>query len=190
MAEPVTRRRRGTRLESAIFDAVWAELADNGYARLTMEGVAARARTGKQVLYRRWPSRLALVLAAMRERSGSVLDRAPDTGCLRDDAASLLRSMAGRQRELGAEVVRGLLLDAADLDPASFSRMSELWGTVIERAAERGEIGTAPVPPHVVDAVSDLLRYRMVVSAEQVTDDVIDHLVDDIFLPLIRAHAG
>ena len=184
------RRRRGAELEDAIFAAVWAELAHTGYGRLTMEGVAARARTGKQVLYRRWPSRPALVLAAMRHRSGSILDHAPDTGSLREDAVILLRHMVARQRELGIEVMRGLLFEAADLDPAAIAQTQRLWESLTERAAKRGEIGAGPVPPYVAVAGADLLRYRMLVSAEEVTDNEIDRLVDDVFLPLIRSHAG
>jgi AcrR family transcriptional regulator len=59
-------RRRGERLENALYEAALAELADVGYGGLTMEGVAARARTGKAALYRRWPTKHALVLAALR----------------------------------------------------------------------------------------------------------------------------
>ncbi|ORW04665.1 TetR/AcrR family transcriptional regulator [Mycobacterium kyorinense] len=59
-------RRRGKELEHALYDAALAELAAVGYAGLTMEGIAARARTGKAALYRRWPSKYALVQDALR----------------------------------------------------------------------------------------------------------------------------
>lgn len=68
MAQPtkaVRSRRRGEALEHALYDATLAELADLGYAGLTMEGIAARARTGKAALYRRWPTKHALVHAAL-----------------------------------------------------------------------------------------------------------------------------
>ena len=183
------RRRRGEELENSILEAVWAELTETGYTRLTMEGVAARAQTGKQVLYRRWPSRPALVLAAVRKHSGSIVDQPPDTGTLRGDALVLLTHMAARQRELGTEVARGILLDAVELDPDSLVPMSELWVTIVRRAVERGEIGDAPVPERVVTAAGDLLRYRLFVAAEQVTDAMIEELVDEVFLPLISEHA-
>ncbi len=61
----VRSRRRGKELEHALYDAALAELAAVGYARLTMEGIAARARTGKAALYRRWPSKHALVHDAL-----------------------------------------------------------------------------------------------------------------------------
>jgi len=189
-AESPAHRRRGAELESSILEAVWAELTEAGYARLTMEGVAARARTGKQVLYRRWPNRLELVLAAVRSRTGSIVDRVPDTGSLREDALALLRNMARRQLDLGTEVIRGLLLEVADLDPNSLTRMSELWNSVVERAAKRGEIGGAPVPEQVIGVLSELLRYRLVVSEEQVTEETLEGLVDDVFLPLVRVHAA
>lgn len=68
MAQPtkVARsRRRGEALEHALYDATLAELGDVGYAGLTMEGIAARARTGKAALYRRWSTKHALVQAAL-----------------------------------------------------------------------------------------------------------------------------
>lgn len=59
-------RRRGKELEHALYDAALAELADVGYAGLTMEKIAARARTGKAALYRRWSSKRDLVQAALQ----------------------------------------------------------------------------------------------------------------------------
>lgn len=58
-------RRRGKALEHALYDAALAELADAGYAGLTMEGIAARAHTGKAALYRRWSCKRDLVEAAL-----------------------------------------------------------------------------------------------------------------------------
>jgi AcrR family transcriptional regulator len=58
-------RRRGEVLERALYDATLAELASVGYGGLTMEGIAARARTGKAALYRRWTNKHDLVHAAL-----------------------------------------------------------------------------------------------------------------------------
>jgi AcrR family transcriptional regulator len=59
-------RRRGEVLERALYDATFAELASVGYGGLTMEGIAARAHTGKAALYRRWASKHDLVQAALQ----------------------------------------------------------------------------------------------------------------------------
>ncbi|KAA8969232.1 TetR/AcrR family transcriptional regulator [Mycobacterium sp.] len=58
-------RRRGKELEHALYDAALAELADVGYAGLTMERIAARAHTGKAALYRRWSSKRSLIRDAL-----------------------------------------------------------------------------------------------------------------------------
>ena len=61
----VRSRRRGRALERALYEATLAELTAVGYAGLTMEGIAARAHTGKAALYRRWSTKQALVQAAL-----------------------------------------------------------------------------------------------------------------------------
>jgi AcrR family transcriptional regulator len=65
MCDQVRHRRRGQELENALLDAAWEELVTAGFASLTMESVAARAKTGVAVLYRRWPNKGDLVLAAI-----------------------------------------------------------------------------------------------------------------------------
>src|SRR5262249_59881481 len=82
-------RRRGAALDEAILRAAADELTASGYAGLTMEKVASRAGTNKNALYRRWPNRLALGIAAYRRLSRTV--PLPATGTLRDDALELLR---------------------------------------------------------------------------------------------------
>src|SRR5262245_16752750 len=88
---PVRRaRRRGAALEQAVLRAAIDELLAAGYAGLTMDRVAKRAATNKNAIYRRWPSRAALAVAAYRQMAGGDLPL-PDTGSLRDDALELLR---------------------------------------------------------------------------------------------------
>ncbi|XUL91145.1 TetR/AcrR family transcriptional regulator [Streptomyces galilaeus] len=181
-------RRRGAALEADILDAVWEELAEVGYARLTMEGVAARAKTGKQVLYRRWRNRAELVKAALPHRTGTIADRIPDTGELREDVLAVLRLMVDRQREIGPDVVRGLLAEAPDLDPRVFGIMHDILGTLLRRAVGRGEIPTADLPRRVVTLPAQLLRYEMVLSRDPVEDRALVEIVDEVFLPLVTGH--
>jgi AcrR family transcriptional regulator len=63
-------RRRGEALEDALLDAAWDELVEVGYGRFTIDGVAARAGTSRPVIYRRWPVRSDLAIAAVRRRAG------------------------------------------------------------------------------------------------------------------------
>ncbi|MDH6219860.1 TetR/AcrR family transcriptional regulator [Streptomyces pseudovenezuelae] len=184
-ADSGSTRRRGAALEADILDAVWEELAAVGYARLTMEGVAARARTGKQVLYRRWPNRAQLVKAALPHRFGTIVDQVPDTGELRADVLGVLRLMAERQRDMGSDVVVGLLGEAPELDPTTFGIMQDVTRTLLERAAKRGEIATADLPARVITVPAALLRYEMMLSRTSIEDHVLVEIVDEVFLPLV-----
>src|SRR6202789_1263250 len=84
----VRRRRRGTAVEKAISDAVIAELAGVGFGRLTFEGVAERAGTGKSPLYRRWPDTVSLVIDTLEKLAADPAGYRR-TGILRDDLIGL-----------------------------------------------------------------------------------------------------
>jgi AcrR family transcriptional regulator len=73
----------------AILDATLALLAELGFSGLTVEGVAARAGVGKATIYRRWPSKLHLVIEAFSQLPG--LEEV-DTGNVADDLKEMLRS--------------------------------------------------------------------------------------------------
>src|SRR5438874_2409689 len=74
-----SRRRESSRL--AILDAVLALCREEGYARLSIEAIAARAGVGKQTIYRWWPSRGAVLLEAL-DREAAGWAAFPDTGDL------------------------------------------------------------------------------------------------------------
>src|SRR5262245_16865765 len=95
-------RRRGAELEEALLEAAWQELVAVGYARFTIEGVAARAGTSRPVLYRRWPDRSERAVAAVRHFGRSEPIPMPDTGSVRDDLVTLLRDASKARTELAA----------------------------------------------------------------------------------------
>ncbi len=183
-------RRRGEALEAALLEAAWQELNEVGYARLTMEGVAARAKTGKQVLYRRWRNRAELVIAAIGHNTGTIADRIPDTGTLRGDVLALLRRMVRRRRDVSPQTLHGLLAEASTLPPEFFGIMDEVMRTVVGRAAERGECPRTGLSPRVISLPVDLLRQEILLNSGAVPDSVVIEIVDDVFLPLLAAHAG
>ena len=183
-------RRRGAELEETILAAVWEELTEVGYARLSMEGVAARARTGKQVLYRRWRNRAELVMAAVRHRTGSIVDRIPDTGELRTDVLDVLGQMAQRRLDMGADTIHGVLAELPDLDPEMFGIGRGVMRAVLENAATRGEITTSDLPAMVVTLPIDLLRYQLLLSRDPIEESTLTEITDDVFLPLVYATAG
>lgn len=186
-------RRRGDALETAILDAAWEELAAVGYARLSMEGVAARAGTSKAVLYRRWPSRAELVLAAFRRAVVPLADDPPDTGDLRADLLALLRSAREHflvLQRAAPDAAVGLVSEIGALEGERELFRPEAVPIVLRQAAARGEIDLAAVPPRVARLPLDLNRHEVVVTGRAPTDEALVEIVDQVVLPALRAAAG
>jgi AcrR family transcriptional regulator len=191
-SHPVKRRRRGTELEHALLAAAWEELAGAGFVKLTMESVADRARTGIAVLYRRWPDKNALVLAAIRHYRDTHPVEVPDTGTLRDDLLELLGNLNAARTELATLVGATFagLHDSAGLTPEDV-RLTVLGDgprrsdEVYRRAHDRGEIDLTSIPPDVLDLPFQLIRHDILMTLKPVSPERIRSIVDDIFRPLV-----
>jgi AcrR family transcriptional regulator len=184
-------RRRGTALTDAIFRATLDELADVGYAGLTMERVAARAGTGKASLYRRWASRMELAVAAVYHVLPDP-ETPPDTGSLRGDVLAVLRHAAELLAGPAGEALRGLLADtlrdradAADLRRHSQGTSRRAMAEIVRRAAARGEIADAAVPDVRLDTAQALLRQHVLFVGTPVPDEVLVAIADDVVVPLL-----
>lgn len=88
--------RRNARSRAAILAASLRLVGEVGYARLTIEAIAARAGVGKQTIYRWWPSKAAVLLDAFTDGAGEEGPEAavPDTGDLAADLRAVLRATA------------------------------------------------------------------------------------------------
>ncbi|WP_433323077.1 TetR-like C-terminal domain-containing protein [Spirillospora sp. CA-294931] len=159
-----------------------------------MEKVARRAATNKNALYRRWPNRAALGVAAYR-RLAEVRTGAPDAGSLRDDALELLRRANATWSSPGGAVLRDLLAAAAaephllDLlrEQAGAGVMDAAWLTLLGRAVARGEAPPEAVHPRVASLPMALLRGEYALrGTPEVPDAVLTEIVDEVFLPLVR----
>lgn len=85
---------RSTAAREAILDATSRLFHNQGYDRLTIEGIAKEAGVGKQTIYRWWPSRGALIGECLAEGRLVPVDfEVPDTGELLSDVESWLRSV-------------------------------------------------------------------------------------------------
>jgi AcrR family transcriptional regulator len=191
---PTRRRRRGPELEAALLDAAWDELAEFGFAALTMESVAARVHTGIAVLYRRWPNKDELVLAAIKHYGEARPVETPDTGDLRGDLLALLTSMSKARATFtavaAAAAFSGLLADTG-LTPARVrdkilgARTPRRDLVIFRRAHERGEIDLDGIPPTVLTMPFDLVRHDILMSLKPLKPARIKAIVDDLFLPLV-----
>lgn len=187
-------RRRGTALRNALLDAALEELSDKGYSGFTYESVAARARTSRAVLYRRWPAKPDLVQAALAHARAKEPVEIPDTGSLRRDLIELLRRTSRSRARIGAMVLLQLSAYFAETGtgPAQLREVflptdrANAFDTVMRRAVERGEIDPARLTPRIAAVPMDLLRQELMMTLKPVPDDVIASIVDEVFLPLVR----
>src|SRR6266567_7922740 len=119
-------RPRSLRAERAILDATLDLLASEGFDRLTVEGVAAMAGVGKATIYRRWASKLDLVLAAVGELSVHPLPELT-TGSTRDDLVTLLRHVIeALTGTIAGRILPGLIAETAR-SPALLGVLNDFW---------------------------------------------------------------
>jgi AcrR family transcriptional regulator len=187
-------RRRGAELEQAILEAAWAELKAVGYSALTIEAVAARAGTGKTVIYRRWSSRAELVIAAWSKQVPMPPER-PNTGALRSDLIALFTTIARRVDTMMSELVAGVMGEAFRhpeviallRERLKTAPLLDVVQTIVQRAVDRGELRAAvTLSNRAVHVPLDLIRNEAMVFGAPIGEEAITELVDDVYLPLLR----
>ena len=195
---PVQRRRRGVELENALLEAAWSELVEVGFAGLSMESVAARAHTGVAVLYRRWPNKADMVIAAIAHYGATHELTVPDTGSLRGDVIALMTEMSTSRAEFiemaAAAGFSGLMnetgLTGDQLRDRFLGENRVRSSTVIyERAQHRGESDLGATPTVVLDLPFDMVRHDLFTGRGPLSAQRIRSIVDDVFLPLVRRPA-
>ncbi|WP_211763301.1 TetR/AcrR family transcriptional regulator [Kutzneria sp. CA-103260] len=184
----VRSRRRGPELEHALYEAALAELVEVGYGRLTMEGVAARARTGKAAVYRRWSSRQALVLDAVRHSMPPLpgFDPAmPPRDNLRVVFGKLCGVFAGETSFPGLAVITGLLGDSALRDTfveAIVRPRLQVIESILAHAEQTGDVAPgalSPLAPHIGPA---MIMHSFLLTGAAPSEADITRIID-IVLP-------
>lgn len=184
------RRRRGRALEDALLEAAWEQLQNTGYAAFTIDAVARAVGTSRAVIYRRWPGRAPLLLAAVRAHAGTVVGHVPDTGSLEGDVLALLHELADRIEKVGIDVATGLFGELQEIPEETTAVVPTAFRQVIDQARRRGEVGDAPVPDAVLAMPGVLLRYSMLAERRPPSEAALADIADQLFLPLVRYHAS
>jgi AcrR family transcriptional regulator len=154
----------------AIRAAVFEELAAVGYARMSIEGIARRAGVGKTAVYRRWRSKLHLVLDIVSALAVQGLP-VPDTGSLEGDLRLLYEVTSRALRHpVASQIIPDLQAEAArnpDIAEAMRKTLREgqdgVASKILAAAAERGELGPAVDTDLALDLISGPLYWRSVV---------------------------
>ncbi|WP_327635124.1 TetR/AcrR family transcriptional regulator [Kribbella sp. NBC_00482] len=177
---------RSARVRAAAIAATLAELAESGYADLSLEDVARRAGVHKTTLYRRWGTREDLVLEAILDQVARHVAVA-DTGALRDDLLELARTaalnatapeVAAMARTVAAESPHNPRL--AEANRQFWAERLAIDGVIVERAIARGEIAAGTDPRWVIESVLGPIHLRLLLTGEPVDDAFLTHIVDVI----------
>ncbi|MFI5041016.1 MAG: TetR/AcrR family transcriptional regulator [Acidimicrobiales bacterium] len=187
-------RPRSGECDRAIEDAALQLLVDEGFGRMSMEGIAARAGVGKATVYRRWDSKERLVVEAVRRR---FLEHvvAPDTGSVRSDMLELLSALHRRlvsdgavMQAFSAEQSRhpdlGAMFRAVFLDDRRSATRA-----ILERAVARGELAPSSDIDLLADVGPALLWQRMTVLGTAPDAGLPERIVAQFFSPAASTEA-
>ena len=181
--------------ETELLDVTLRLLQEHGYDRLTVDAVAATARASKATVYRRWPSKAELVLAAFIEGCRQVAV-APGTGTLRGDLLRLgevirqhAREQAGTIRAVIVEVSRHPALHEA-MQHQFLDQRKALIQEVLRDAADRGEIDAAVISDELWDLLPGYLIFRSIMPSRPPTEHTVQALVDEVIIPSLTRKAN
>ncbi|MFF5387259.1 TetR/AcrR family transcriptional regulator C-terminal ligand-binding domain-containing protein [Streptomyces sp. NPDC013012] len=188
--------RRSERSRRAIFDAALALVSENGYAKTTVEGIAARAGVGKQTIYRWWPSRSAVLLDAFLDLQARVAEAAggdsgseiPDTGDLAADLKRVLRATVDEMNDPVFEAPTRALAAEGIVDPDLGARFTaallepqlQHYARRIEAARRAGDVDPGTDPRLAVELLVGPLHHRWIHRTLLLTHAYADALVDHV----------
>jgi AcrR family transcriptional regulator len=177
-------RPRDPGIDATVLRAAIALLREGGYAACTFASVAERAGANKPSIYRRWPSRQALVIDALAHELAPVVD--PDTGCTRCDFGEAFAMFAESfGRALPAQVLAPLVADCAS-DPelheqfmaALFLPLRRVADQILVRAIERGDVRADLDLDLAVDLLSSTVYYRALFLHAPLTPSLLEDAAD------------
>jgi AcrR family transcriptional regulator len=182
-----TRRRERSRL--AILDAALALCREEGYGKLSVEAIAARAGASKQTIYRWWPSKGFVLLEALeREVAGSA--SVPDTGDIVADMRTLVGALIRRHADPNFGPHVAALIAESQHDPAlgraAFERFVKGRRTPIverlRRAQQAGQLPASLDPGAVLEVVFGALYHRLLLRSGPLDAAYGSFVVDVVFV--------
>ncbi len=178
-------RPRSAEVDLAIRRATIDLLGEESYDALSMEAVASRAGCGKAAIYRRWPSKSALVVdaIAMCKEQGFQFS---DTGSAREDLLLYVQAMVRylRTSDVG-RVMPALVAELARNDELAESFRAgfiqprrALVSDALARGVERGELRADIDLDIVADAMVGVIHHRLLFTGQEVDEGLPERLVE------------
>ncbi len=182
-------RPRSEEADRAILDAAIEVFAEAGLDGVTIEGVAARAGVGKATIYRRYPSKVDLVIAAATALCEAESPN-PDSGSVEGDLRVIARNLVRLLTKTSAgRAMPQLVADAAlndelrDAHRSFVARRRGRTAQAVTRGIERGELRSDTDVELLVDLIGGPIFYRHLVSGGRLDNSWADRLVDAALAP-------
>ncbi|CAM5667646.1 MULTISPECIES: TetR/AcrR family transcriptional regulator [Streptomyces] len=176
-------RPREERVTGAVLSAVVELVTEQGMGAVTMDAVAARAGVSKPAIYRRWPTKQDLVIAAAESRIGVL--SVPDLGDFRAELRVVLTARLEAYRMPGSDrLLAGLIGAAAEVgaDRAEYARYTERITSetrrILERGVARGDVRADIDVRAAATLVAAPLLFRLIGERELPDSQFVDALVD------------
>lgn len=188
-----TRRDAGRPRGEAIVDTVLTEtlqeLAAHGVESLSVERIARAADVNKTSVYRRWPTREALVAAALERVLDDLTLKLPDTGSWRGDLIGLVTEVgAFLSTPTGRALARAAIASHASPELAELARRriaegaSGPAGELVARAVARGDLRPDVDPRLLLSTLVGAVLHRLLLETDEVTPAFVEGLVDLVLL--------
>jgi AcrR family transcriptional regulator len=177
-------KRRGRPLtpgaSDAILEATIALAAEDGFAALTIDAIAARAGVGRPTIYRRWPSKEALLDAAVTKIVEDL--RQPDTGDIRSDLILHVIEMIHSIQSPSGTVYLAYTFEPewSHLGAAAQERCRDRNRDMIRRAVARGELLPNTDPDLLLDLLTGFVWLRGHVHHQHMEDALAQTIVDSV----------
>jgi AcrR family transcriptional regulator len=178
-------RPRGASVVDAVFAATLDELAAVGMERLSIDRIARRASLNKTSVYRRWPTREALVAAALERMADTVAAGTPDTGSLRGDLLGLLAPVTAMMSEpAGRALLRAAIAEESAVDVAALAARALTQQSaapirdMISRAVSRGEWRSGAPPDVLLSMLIGAAMHRAMMEHAPLSGEWLEAVVD------------
>ncbi|HEY2696331.1 MAG TPA: TetR/AcrR family transcriptional regulator [Pseudonocardiaceae bacterium] len=186
-------RPRDASRDDALRQAAIAVMAEVGYRALTMDAVAARARAGKATIYRRWDSKLDLVIDSCNQLVAEHISE-PDTGSLAGDLREFVTAFAkflSGPSGKAAQALVGELPHEPDLAEAFrgtfLLSQRDTLKRILERATARGEVSSEAPKGMLIELTGAALTYRLMITGDPLDEAFVNKFLSTVLMPLLRS---
>jgi AcrR family transcriptional regulator len=167
-------------------------MAEVGYRALTMDAVAARAKAGKATIYRRWDSKLDLVIDSCNQLVSEHISE-PDTGSLHGDLREFLMAFAKFLSGSSGKAAQALVgelphePELAEAFRATFlMSQRDTLKRILERATARGEVSGEAPKGILIELAGAALTYRLMITGDPLDATFVDKFLSAVLMPLLQ----